>query len=353
MANLTQTAYWTRKILKFGAILLGVIIFLRISFNVINSVWKKIYPTPPPPPTVAFGKLPKLIFPENNQTAGEAKLTFKLETIQGGLPKLSTISKVYFIPKEGPNLLALDRANQIAKKFGFVAQPQQISEKIYRWQTENTPPTMLDIDINTENFHLYYDYQNDQEILSSKDLPTNQQAAQEAKNFLANNSLLANDLATGSAEIVYLKFTPPNLTPAVSLSEADFVRVNLFRSDLDDLKILPPNPKNSMISFLFSGSKAMGKRIIEVNYTYYPIETETSATYPLKTTQTAWQEIQGGGSYIANLGENQDGQIVVREVYLAYFDSNQSQNFLQPIFVFEGDRNFVGYVPAIDSKWTE
>lgn len=353
MVNLTQTAYWTRKILKFGAILLAIIIFLRFFFNITNSVWKKIHPPPPPAPTVSFGKLPKLNFPESNVPAGGTKLTFKLETIQGGLPKLSSTSKVYFIPKEGPNLLALDRANQMAEKLGFKNQPQSISEKIYRWATESTPPTTLDIDINTENFHLYYDYQNDQEILNSKDLPTNQQAAQEAKNFLATNSLLADDLATGSAEIVYLKFTPPNLTPAISLSEADFVRVNLFRADLDGLKILPPNPKNSMISFLFSGSRALGKRIIEVNYTYYSIERETFATYPLKTPQAAWQELQGGAGYIANLGENQNGQIIIREVSLAYFDSNQSQNFLQPVFVFEGDNNFIGFVPAVDSKWTD
>ena len=269
------------------------------------------------------------------------------------MPKLATTGRVYFIPKEGPNLLALDRANQIAKKLSFKNQPQQTSEKIYRWITESTPSTTLDIDINTENFHLAYDYQNDQEILNSKDLPTNQQAAEEAKNFLANNGLLSDDLATGSAEFVYLKFTPPNLTPALSLSEADFVRVNLFRADLDGLKILPPNPKNSMISFLFSGSRALGKRIIEVNYTYYPIERETLATYPLKTSQTAWQELQGGAGYVANLGENQNGQIIIREVSLAYFDSNQSQNFLQPVFVFEGDNNFFGFVPAIDSKWTD
>ena len=262
MVNLTQTAYWTRKILKFGAIFIVAIIFLRIFFNIANSFWKKIHPPPPPPPTVAFGKLPKLNFPESNLPAGGTKLTFKLEMIQGGLPKLSSTSKVYFIPKEGPNLLALDRANQMAKKLGFKNQPQSISEKIYRWATESTPPTTLDIDINTENFHLYYDYQNDQEILSGKDLPTNQQAAQEAKNFLATNGLLTDDLATGSAEIVYLKFTPPNLTSAISLSEADFVRVNLFRADLEGLKILPPNPKNSLISFLFSGSKTLGKRII-------------------------------------------------------------------------------------------
>jgi len=353
MLNLTQTAYWTRKILKFGAIFLIAIIFLRIFFGLVSSLFKKIHPPPPPAPTVAFGKLPKINFPENETTKEQKKFTFKLETIAGTLPKLPNVGKVYFIAKEGPNLLALDRANQLAKKLGFKSQPQAVSEKVYRWTTESNPPTSLDIDINTQNFHLYYDYQNDQEILNSKDLPTNQQAAQEAKNFLASNGLLAADLATGSAEFVYLKFSPQKLIPAISLSEADFVRVNLFRSDLDGLRILPPNPKNSLISFLFSGSKAMGKRMIEVNYTYYPIEREIFATYPLKTVQAAWQELQGNTGYIANLGENENGEITIRKVYLAYYDSDQSQNYLQPIFVFEGDNNFIGFVSAVDTKWTE
>ncbi len=350
MLTLTQTAYWTRKILKFGAIFLVALIFLRFTFKIINSLWKQIHPPPPPPPTVAFGKLPKLKFPENKNNL---KLNFKLETIQGGLPKLPNVGKVYFIPKEGPNLLALDRASQMAKKLGFKSQPEAISEKVYRWKTENIPSTTIDIDINTQNFHLYYDYQNDPEILTNKNLPNNEQAAQEVKNFLANNGLLTDELATGSAEFVYLKYTPPNLTPAASLSEADFVKVNLFRADLDGLKILPPNPKDSLISFLFSGLRSLGKRIIEVKYTYYPLERNIFATYPLKTPQNAWQELQSGNGYIANLDENQSGEVIVRKVYLAYYDSEEPQNFLQPIFVFEGDKNFIGFVPAIDSKWTD
>ena len=350
MINLTQTTYWTRRLLKIGGILLVAIIVLRIAFNIFSTVWRKINPPPPPPPTVAFGKLPKLEFPEQKNLP---KLTFKLETIQGGLPKFHPTAKVYFTPKSGPNLLALDRATQRAQQLGFKGQPQQISEKVYRWQTETHPSTTLEIDTNTGNFRLYYDYLSDQELINSKNLPTNQQAAQEAKNFLANNDLLADELATGSAEFQYLKFTPTGLISAISLSEADFVRVNLFKADLDGLKILPPNPKDSLISFLFSGSKSLGKRIIEIKYTYYPIRAESSATYPLKLAQKAWQEMQGENGYVANLGENQSGNIIIRQVYLTYYESGQPQHYLQPIYVFEGDNNFIGYVPAVASEWME
>ena len=351
MATLTQTAYWTRKILLFGAIALVAIIVLKISLGIIGNTWRKFSPPAPPPPTVTFGSLPKLVFP--NTPAGEPKLTFRLETIQGDLPKLPSQAKVYFMPKPGPNLLALDRARQKAQKMGFRSEVEKISDVVYRWDDQKKPPTILEMDINSVNFHLLYPYQTDQAILGQKNLPTNQQAAQEAKNFLLSNDLLAADLATGSAEFEYLKFIIPQLIPAISLSEADFVRVNLFRTGLDGLKILPPNPKEALISFLFSGAREFGKRLIEINYNYSSIDTETFSTYPLKTAALAWQEMQSGRGDIANLGQNPEGNITIRQVYLAYYDSQEPQNFLQPIFVFEGDRNFIGYVPAIDLKWTE
>lgn len=351
MANLTQTAYWTRRILKYGAISIVGIIILRITFNIFGSIWRTVNPPAPPPPTVLFGKLPKLNFPQNDWA--DIKPTYRLETIQGSLPKINNIAKVFFVPKEGPNLLGLEKASKQALKLGFQSEPQQINERIYRWDNGLTPPTTLDIDINNNSFRLLYDYANDQEAIASKDLPTNQQGAQEAKTFLSSNGFLEDDLATGSADFVYLKYLPPDLLPVTSLSEADFMRVNLFRADLDGLKILPPNPKNSLVSMLFSGIKTLGRRIIEVNYNYYPIDRETFSTYPLKTVQAAWEEFQKNQGFIANLGQNDKNEIIIRKVSLSYYDANKPQHFLQPIYVFEGDRNFIGFLPAIDPKWTE
>jgi len=85
MLNLTQTAYWTRRLLKIGAFLLIAIIFLRFSLKLFNSVWQKLNPPPPPPPTVTVIK-----FPENSNS--ELELNYRLETIQGGLPKLPEIA---------------------------------------------------------------------------------------------------------------------------------------------------------------------------------------------------------------------------------------------------------------------
>ena len=104
-------------------------------------------------------------------------------------------------------------------------------------------------------------------------------------------------------------------------------------------------------TFLFSGARELGKRLIEVNYNYSSIDPETFSTYPLKTVASVWQEMQSGAGHLANLGQNPEGNITIRQIYLAYYDSQEPQNFLQPVFVFEGDKNFIGYVPAIDHKW--
>lgn len=351
MATLTQTAITTRKVLKYGAISLVALFILKITWQAGKDIWRKINPPPPPPPTVAFGKLPKLKFPKN-PPAGGPQLTYRLETIQGGLVKLTDASRVYLMPKNPPNLLGLDRAKQKARQMGFVTQPEKINNTLYRWATPSSPPTILEMEINSGNFYLRYQFENDQELLAGKNLPSNEQAAQEAKSFLQTNGLLVDELATGSAEFNYLKLISPNLIPAISLSEADFIRVNLFRADLDGLRIFPPNPKKALISFLFSGSRQRSKRIIEIHYTYYPIDRTTLATYPLKPIETAWQEMQSGSGYVANLGQN-ESQITVRKSYLAYYDSLEPQTFLQPIYVFEGDRDFFGYVPAIASEWME
>lgn len=349
MATLTQTAQVTRRVLKIGTILLVAFIIFRITWSVGKTVWRKIRPPPPPPPTLAFNKLPKLEFPGDPPP----ELNYRLETIQGSLPKLAEIGRVYFMPQKAPNLLALDRAKEKARKMGFASQPEKINGTTYRWTNPSTPPTTLEMDINLGNFHLRYQFEDDQELLTQKNLPTNEVAAQEAKRFLQTNDLLTDDLATGSAEFDYLKYTPPTLSPVSSLSEADFVRVNLFRAGISGLEILPPNPKKALISFLFSGDRQPSRRIIEVNYTYYSIDRNISATYPLKLINDAWQELQAGNSYLANLGQNEDSKIIIRKVYLAYYDSEEPQAFLQPVYVFEGDHNFFGYVSAMAPEWTE
>jgi hypothetical protein len=46
-----------------------------------------------------------------------------------------------------------------------------------------------------------------------------------------------------------------------------------------------------------------------------------------------------------------DSNVTIRKMYLAYYEPTTLTNYLQPIFVFEGDNNFVAYVSAVTSKY--
>lgn len=351
MASLTETAHYTRRAITLLIVAFIGYFVLRASFNGAKAVWQKLRPPPPPPPTVAFGKLHQIEF---SARENPPELSFRLETIEGGLPSLPTVGKVYFMPKKEPGFLDSERAIQKASLMGFSGQPEKVSEVFYRWQNNTEPITKLEMNINNENFYFYYPYKENPSLANQKNLPAADQAVEEAKNFLQSKGYLSADLANGPAETSYLRFVPPDLFPAVSFSEANFIRVNLFWANLDEMRILTPNPKDSLVSFLLSGSRDAKQRIVEIKFTNFPIDQENLATYPLKSAETAWQELQSGQGYIANLGNNQEGKIIIRKVSLAYYDSGEeTQTFLQPIYFFEGDRDFIGYVAAIDPQWLE
>ncbi|KKQ73667.1 MAG: hypothetical protein US95_C0050G0001, partial [Candidatus Woesebacteria bacterium GW2011_GWB1_38_5] len=47
------------------------------------------------------------------------------------------------------------------------------------------------------------------------------------------------------------------------------------------------------------------------------------------------------------------GNIVIRKVYLAYYDPDQYTEYYQPVIVFEGDDDFTAYVSAIIDDYIE
>lgn len=346
MATLTETAYYSRNMIKYGVI--GVLVFLMVRSGVLFGVayWRKLHPPPPPPPTVLFGQLPPIIFPDTKQPV----LTYKLETISGTTPNLGDRATVYFMPVRTASLLALDRMNELARKLDFLQQPQELSATRYRWTRDAPLPATLTADIISESFTIEVSWHADPGLLDKKRLPNDAAAIEEAHDFLQNLGLLPDDLRNGAAKISYLRADINVLVKAPSLSEADFVRVDLFRANVNDLPVYPPNPDRGVVSLLFSGDEGGGKRIITLNYNYFPITYEQLATYPIKTADEAWAQLQAGQGFVARLDAGVS-TVVVRQITLGYYDSAIPQHYLQPTYVFEGDSNFVAYVPALPSGW--
>lgn len=351
MTSLTKVAITARKIIRYTIFFIVFLTVGKILLGIGISVYKSIFPSPPPPPTVKFGKLTTVPFPKKNDSP---KLTYNLETAQGGFPEIPGQAKVYFMPKLNPNLLSLDVAKEKAKSLGFIGNPQQESESLYKFPNPDNP-SYLEMNIVTGTFSISYDLSSDRSPIDTRPVAA-EISASEFRSLLSGASTLPDDL-TGQMVPGYFKLENGKLVSALSLSGADVVKVNLFRKNYDNLPSMTANPDEANVWAIVSGSQDKAKQIIASEYHYYPVDESQYSTYPIKTPQEAFGQLQAGGAYIATMGKHKDGDnVTIRKVYLAYFDPEEESDFYQPIYVFDSDdtasgTSFVAYVPAVSSDY--
>lgn len=347
MASLTQVAISVRKTIRYGIFFVIFLIVGRIALGAALNLYRKINPPPPPPPTVKFGKLPKLPFPTLEDRGGipNPALTFSLETAEGGLPTLSPQASVYFMPKLASNLLSLQVAQDKAAALGFTPVGQEVSETLYKFPHKTEHSELL-MNIVTGIFSISFDLKSDSSPLSRRP-PAPEVAAAQVRSYLSSADLLPEDL-TGETTHEFLKQEGDSLVPALSLSEASLIKVNFFRKSYDNLSSLTAEPIEANVWFMVSGLPERNKQMIAAEFHYFPVDESQFSTYPLKTSQDAWNELSAGNAYIASTGLNvEGGQVKIRDIYLAYYDPGQPTEFFQPIIVLEGDKGFIAYIPAV------
>lgn len=352
MATLTETAYMTRKAINWSILAVIIYIILRIFWTGFVAMWLYFFPPKPPPPNHRFGKLPALRFPQP-KSPPTGQLTFQLETISGSVPRASESAYVFFMPKSAANLLALTNTQEFAKQMDFNINPIQETKNLYRFEDPQAQLRVLRYDIVSNNFVMRYGYDQDTGLFNEKNLPSEREVLSQATDELQGLRIYKDDLARGRSAVTYLRLVGNSLVTTTSLSQADAIRVDFFRRPVAGMNLLTPYPDEGNVSITYSGSSNAKKRMLEFIYTFWPADYQEYATYSLKPSQQAWQELQSGGGYIARYPTNGTNTATVRQVYLAYYDSFDPQNYLQPIFVFEGDNGFMAYVPAIASEWVE
>lgn len=346
MASLTNVSITTRRIIRYGFYTIVLILVIKIAINIGTSIYRKFVPAPPPPPTLAFGKLTKIPFPE---IAQPQNLSYDLQTPDGKLPKLDVQLPVYFMPKATSNIRALDIAKEKVRRLGFNPNGRELVETVYLFNHTSTPST-LNMNIVTGIFSISYDLNSDPSILSATP-PSPEVAIKLAQNKLSAAQIKPEDL-DGPTSTEFIKVQEGKFTNALSLSEANIIKVNLFRKSYNNIVAVGPKYKEANVWFMFSGSpNNKGNQIIAGEYHYFPIQADKNGTYPLITPQTAWDSLQEGKGYIVNIDSDHPSTIPIRKIYLAYYDAGQYTDFYQPVIVFEGDYSFEAYIPAVTSDY--
>ncbi len=346
MASLTEASILTRKIIRYGIYLVILLIIGRIALYFGQGFFQRFFPPEPPKATVAFGKLPKLPFPEKTKPEN---LAYKLETADGNLPTFPELVPVYEMPQAQSSLQGLEAAKQKAQAMGFNPDGRLVVENVpnvYLFRKTDKPSNFT-INIITGVFSISYDLASDPSVLGTIP-PAPTQAVTNAQGFLGRIGLTESDL-TGEATTEFLRVDKGRFASTSSLSEAQVIKVNLFRKnygDKDSMRAVTPDMPEANVWAMFAGQSS---EVIAAEYHYFPLDAKKSGTYPIKTADTAWQELKDGKGYIANSGDrSSSNEVVIRKVYLGYYDAGQYQAYYQPVVVFEGDGNFWAYVPAVN-----
>lgn len=321
--TLTQAALLTKRFILVFLILsfLGIVGFT--SYKIWYTRYLASLPKPEEKPDMKFGKLPSLDLPRSSVSS--SNFSYSLDTITGSLPDFPKVAKVFFMPKAAASFLAPDKAQSLAEKFNLKVPVEVLSETKYQFKDKTRS---LLIDLDSGNFT----YQEEATAAAQEVLDLNDsRLTDNFKNFLSSKITLPDEIKDGTAK---LQRAPDQKT----------ARIFLWPQNVDERPIVTPSFASSLTYSQITGSGDTLANYLLVSYVFWPVDQTTFSTYPIKSSEVAFSELRSGQAVVTV--EPPKPQVSITAVYLAYFQKEGYQPFLQPVVVFEGV-NFISFVDAI------
>lgn len=295
----------------------------------------------------------KLKIPDIPEASRSAKFAFTLDTIEGQPVTATSAGYVYFLPPSTTKLQFKDKTYRMAQTIGIdtdVVKHQLINQIQYLFQDGTQK---LTVDITNFNFSYDYKLELDQDILPDlKAPPSEPEIKNTAIDFLKSIGRYPDELSQGKLNIIYLNFNPESKTLAVvqDPKDANMVEVDFYRPDVQTYPIVSRKYFNSQNYVVMVFYRSLFK-IVRAQVQFFEKSTEQVGMYPLKTGDKAWQDLVDGKGYVTVSPGVKD--VKIKQMFMGYYDPDTYQQYLQPVYVFLGEGNFVGYVPAVDDAWLD
>lgn len=297
-----------------------------------------------------FGKIdPPLI----SEATSSANFEYILDTVEG-VPVTSTeTAKVYFIPKPATRFGYREKIYLMAKTFGID------TEKVKHSLNGNIATfadgqQTLTIDIGNFNFSYESKFDSTDSASLSRSgfyIPSKKEIENRAIDFLKTIGRYPDELAKGSVDVTYLKYNPSfqSYTNVSGKVEANLVEIDFYRPDLDGIPITTPRFFNSQ-NYVIMLFKEDGFKVVKSRISFFEKSDTQVGIYPIKTGEVAWNElVSGKGKVIsARLGAK---NITIKNMKIYYLDPDTYQPYLQPVYVFYDDKDFVAYVSAVANEY--
>ena len=340
--TLTEVSYYSRKYAPVAVLFFLVILIffyaIKLLFIALQGPEKQIVYTNP-----VFGKIRKPFIKEASASGG---LQFKLDTVEGTPITASEAAKVYFLPAATTRFGYREKIYLIAKSLGF-------DTALIKHRLVDKDAVFIDskqrvsIDITNFNFSYQYNFENEPKIFENTIIPSSTEITNKSIDFLKTVGRYPDELAKGKTNIIYLSYDKQNktLSPVERPQEANSIEIDFYRPDIDGFPMYSPlffNSQNYVVMMFYDG----GVKVLRAQIKFFEKSDEQVGTYPLKTGDVAWEELKNGQGMVASNTKGQTN-ITIKTMRMGYLDPSVYQDYLQPVYVFLGENNFVGYVPAV------
>ncbi|NTU72902.1 hypothetical protein HGB07_01875 [Candidatus Roizmanbacteria bacterium] len=215
----------------------------------------------------------------------------------------------------------------------------------------------MNIDITNFNFTYSYDLKSQSSFFDGTALPPQKDIESKAIDVVKSVGRYPDELARGKTNIIYLVYNPlrDDLAVTQNASEANMVEVDFYRPDVseipDTIPFVSQNYFNSQ-NYVVLAYNSSGYKVVRAQIKHYDRSAEQVGVYPLKSGDTAWEELVSGTAFVVSKPATTTN-IVIKKMFLGYLDVDTYTDYIQPVYIFLGSDNFVAYVPAIDASYSE
>lgn len=351
--SLSEAAIFFKKFFKYIVLaivgLIAVWVVVGISLNLIPNIFnggiKADY---------AFGVMPKPTIPQNVTSKG---FNFTLDTVDGRLPNLPTILAVYQTDPLLADIMGPIRGAQLAASFNFPIGPTVLDSQTYKFTNDQNVYQSMTVNVGTQNFMINADYGS-----GAFNGPAPNDSADnlidQARRELQLHNLLPTELQNSNATVSYRRISGTSTVIADSIDSANFARVDLFRSNVNNYPIVGPI-KDQALMYVGLKQTAQTSGIAELHYTYWPYSTDKKGFYPLLSADQAFKDLQDGQASLISPASINFKEINVKKISIAYYQDDNYEPYLEPIYLFDGagtapdgrevDVRF--YLPAVDPRY--
>ncbi len=353
--TLTEVNFTVRRMAPFAIIVILILLTIYFAIKLLlivtsldsqnqtqNSV-KKIAINP------IFNKIKPLQIPE---TGTSGNFSYVIDTLDGttNIENATSAASVFFLQKPAATFGFLDEIYNMAKTAGI--------------DTEVTKHTLVDrlatfddgkrkIVINIDTFNFSYEYYLDRDdTLFSRDLGTSVNGVQSlGGTFLGKLGKYNQELSQGKRNQIFLRYDKESrqISSLEDSAGSNMVEVDYYRPDIGPYPVVTTTYYNSP-HYVIAAMRGTSLDIVKAQIAYFERSKDQVGIYPLRTSDQAFEDLKTGKGLVISSSQP-DGEVKIKKVFLAYYDPDTYQEYMQPVYVFLGENKFVAYVMAVTDEY--